>query len=277
MSLQTNPCIFSIAGSDPSGGAGIQADLKTIAALGGYGCCAVTALTVQNTRGVRSLNPTPPELLVAQCEAVLEDIPVDAVKIGMLPDIASVEAVAGILQKYRPEFVVWDPVMVATSGDALVTEDITEALMDALLPHVHMVTPNLNELAQLTHSTEAAAADEGQVEAQGHALIHRGARAVLAKGGHFKGQDAIDWLFIQGGFEQRFSAPRIDTENTHGSGCTLSSAIACLRPQCANLPEAVGRAKQYVQAAICAAAQHKIGKGNGPLAHFHAGAPRNPA
>lgn len=268
--INPNPRVLTIAGSDPSAGAGIQADLKTISALGGYGCTAITALTVQNTQGVASLNPVGADLILAQCEAIFNDININAVKIGMLPDIDSVEIVAGILKKYRPEFVVWDPVMVATSGDALVTEDITHHLMTHLLPLVHVVTPNLNELAQLTMSPEAATTDEGQVEAQCHALLNRGARAVLAKGGHFEGKDAVDWLFTNN-FEDRYVKPRIDTQNTHGSGCTLSSAIACLRPQLPNLPEAVRAAKNYVQIAISEAVNWRIGKGHGPLDHFHEG------
>lgn len=268
--INLNPRVLTIAGSDPSAGAGIQADLKTISALGGYGCTAITALTVQNTQGVKSLNPVHSDLILAQCEAILTDIKIDAVKIGMLPNASSVEVVAGILKKYRPEFIVWDPVMAATSGDALVDEDITALLVAELLPLVHVVTPNLHELAQLTMSSEAATSDEGQVEAQCQALINRGARAVLAKGGHFEGKDAVDWLFMNN-FEERYVKPRINTENTHGSGCTLSSAIACLRPQLPNLPEAVRAAKNYVQVAISESVNWKLGKGHGPLDHFHEG------
>lgn len=269
--LVSNPNVLSIAGSDPSAGAGIQADIKTICALGGYACTAITALTVQNTQGVRSINPVNADLLLQQCEAIFEDIDIASVKIGMLPNEESVEIVAGVLKKYNPSFVVWDPVMESTSGNSLVTSDITDILLNELLPLVHVVTPNLHELAQLTSSKEAALTDEGKVEAQCHALLNRGAKVVLAKGGHFKGNEAVDWLFSEG-LEQRYVKPRIDTENTHGSGCTLSSAIACLRPQLPNITETVAAAKNYTQTAIEDAKNWKLGKGRGPLSHFNSAA-----
>lgn len=268
MNVQAHPRVLSIAGSDPVAGAGIQADLKTISALGGYACTAITAVTVQNTQGVYSLNPMSADVILAQCEAIFDDVKIDAVKIGMLPNIQSVEVVAGVLRKYQPKFVVWDPVMAATSGDALVTENIADELMNLLLPLVHILTPNLLELAQLTHCNEAAITDEGQIKAQAYALLNRGAKAVLAKGGHFHGDDATDWL-VMDGFERAYRTPRVRTQNTHGSGCTLSSAIACLRGQSHDLPEAVKRAKAYIQAAIEGAVNWQVGQGHGPLAHFH--------
>ncbi|MBO7081244.1 MAG: bifunctional hydroxymethylpyrimidine kinase/phosphomethylpyrimidine kinase [Neisseriaceae bacterium] len=266
--ISKNPRVLVIGGSDSSAGAGIQADLKTISALGGYACTAITALTVQNTQGVKSLNPTSPEILLAQCEAILEDIDIHAVKIGMLPDAESVEIVSSVLTKYQPEFVVWDPVLVATSGDGLTTEDIVNVAVEKLLPHVHVVTPNLHELADLTNSTEAAVKDAGLVEAQCQVLLNRGARAVLAKGGHFEADTATDWLFTAQGFSESYVKSRIETKNTHGSGCTFASAIACLRPQLPNLSEAIRAAKNYVQDAIESSANWRLGKGRGPLDHF---------
>lgn len=268
--MNVNPVVLSIAGSDPSAGAGLQADLKTISALGGYACTAISALTVQNTQGVRDIQAVSGEFLTAQCVVIFEDIHVDAVKIGMLPNRECIEAVHAVLQKYQPEFVVWDPVLAATSGVSLVTEDVTQNLIDDLLPLVHIITPNLDELAILTHSKEALNANEALAKIQGYALLHRGARAVLVKGGHLEGNLATDWLIMQD-MEESFTKKRIETQNTHGSGCTLSSAIACLRPQFPNLSETIRAAKNYVQAAIKDAQHWHLGHGHGPLAHFHDG------
>lgn len=268
--INKDPVVLCIAGTDPSSGAGIQADLKTISALGGYACTAISALTAQNTQGVRAIEPISGKMLIAQCDAIFEDMQIDSVKIGMLPNQDSIEAVHTVLKKYQPEFVVWDPVLVSTSGHSLVTEEVIQNLIDCLLPLVHVVTPNLDELAQLTRSTEAATADESLAKIQGYALLHRGARAVLVKGGHLEGELATDWLIMQD-FEESFSKKRIITNNTHGSGCTFSSAIACLRPQMPNLSEAVRAAKNYVQEAILESKNWQLGKGRGPLAHFHSG------
>lgn len=268
--INRDPVVLCIAGSDPSAGAGIQADLKTVSALGGYACTAISALTIENTQGVKSIDPVRGEFLIAQCEAIYEDMQIDSVKIGMLPNQECIEAVQYILKKYQPKFVVWDPVLAASSGQSLVTEDVTQTLIDKLLPLVHVITPNLDELAQLTRSSEAATADESLAKIQGYALLHRGARAVLVKGGHLEGELATDWLIMQD-FEEKFSKKRIITNNTHGSGCTFSSAIACLRPQMPSLSEAVRAAKNYVQEAILESKNWHLGKGRGPLAHFHGG------
>ncbi|MBR7059162.1 MAG: bifunctional hydroxymethylpyrimidine kinase/phosphomethylpyrimidine kinase [Neisseriaceae bacterium] len=267
--LNSNPKVLTIAGSDSSAGAGVQADLKTISALGGYGCCAITAVTVQNTQGVRSLNPVDADIIAAQCEAVFDDIGICSVKIGMLPNIEAIDAVINILKKYQPACVVWDPVMVATSGDALVECDVTNKLINELLPITNIVTPNLHELCQLSMADEVAMSD-AQIEEQSRILLDKGARYVLAKGGHGVGKDATDWLFTNE-ISEKYIKPRIKTNNTHGTGCTLSSAIACLRPQLPNMQEAVLAAKNYVQIAIAEAVDWQLGKGHGPIDHFHSG------
>lgn len=263
-----NPIVLSIAGSDSSAGAGIQADLKTISALGGYGCTAITAVTAQNTQGVRSLNPVAPTVLQAQCEAVFDDLSIAAVKIGMLPNADSIRTVAQILQKYRPPFVVLDPVMVATSGDSLVENNICQALIDNLLPLADIITPNLSELAQLTDCSMAKINDETLIKIQAQKLLSKGAKAVLAKGGHFENDTATDWL-IMPDFSKAYQKPRIQSKNTHGTGCTLSSAIATMRPQVSDLSEAVAAAKNFVHGAIEASAHWQLGKGHGPLDHFY--------
>ncbi|MBP3220605.1 MAG: bifunctional hydroxymethylpyrimidine kinase/phosphomethylpyrimidine kinase [Neisseriaceae bacterium] len=263
-----NPIVLSIAGSDSSAGAGIQADLKTISALGGYGCTAITAVTAQNTQGVRSLNPVPTSVLQAQCEAVFDDLDICSVKIGMLPNADSIRTVAQILQKYRPPFVVLDPVMVATSGDSLVEDNICQALLEHLLPLADIITPNLSELAQLTDCSMAKINDETLIKIQAQKLLSKGAKAVLAKGGHLENNTATDWL-IMPDFSKAYQKPRIHSKNTHGTGCTLSSAIATMRPQVADLSEAVAAAKNFVHGAIEAAAHWQLGKGHGPLDHFY--------
>lgn len=270
MQHHRNPRILIIAGSDSGAAAGIQGDLKTVSALGGYAFTAITAITAQNTSEVRKVQAVDAAMIIAQCEAVFDDSRVDAVKIGMLPTREAVDAVAMILHKYQPGFVVWDPVMVSTSGTALVEDDVAAFASERLLPLAHVVTPNLFELAKLSHSSNARAVDEGIAKAQAHALLNHGARAVLVKGGHFEGAEAVDWLVWADG-EKKFSTPRIDSKNTHGSGCTFASAIATLRPQMPDLVEAVGAAKKYVQQAIIEAQDWHIGKGSGPLSHFHEG------
>lgn len=263
-----NPIVLSIAGSDSSAGAGIQADLKTISALGGYGCTAITAVTAQNTQGVRSLNPVPVSVLREQCEAVFDDFPIAAVKIGMLPNADSIRTVAQILQKYRPPFVVLDPVMVATSGDSLVEDNICQALLEHLLPLADIITPNLSELAQLTDCSVTKITADTLVKIQAQKLLDKGAKAVLAKGGHLENDTATDWL-VMPDFSKAYQKQRIQSKNTHGTGCTLSSAIATMRPQVADLSEAVAAAKNFVHGAIVEAANWQLGKGHGPLDHFY--------
>lgn len=261
------PCVLTIAGSDSGGGAGIQADMKTFDALGAYGASVITAVTAQNTQGVQGVHVVPPEMVKQQCESVFADIRIDAVKIGMLPDIATIRAVAEVLGRSKPRFVVLDPVLVATSGDSLALENTVHAMLTELLPLADLITPNLSELAKLTG--ESPAANEEAMLEQGRRLMESGAKAVLLKGGHWADSaDARDWLLQENREPQCFISPRIDTKNTHGTGCTLSSAIAANYPGKEDLRFAVSSAKSYLQGAIEAGANWKVGKGNGPLAHF---------
>ncbi len=259
--------VLSIAGSDSGGGAGIQADLKTFAALGCYGMTAITALTAQNTRGVSGIHGVPPEMLKAQLSAVLDDIGVDAVKIGMLhaPDI--VRTVAWAMKHYQVKRVVLDPVMVATSGDRLIAPETVQVLVDELFPLATVVTPNLDEAALLlgrpingAHELEGAARD----------LLALGAPAVLLKGGHLPGDDVTDLLLTGAGAPQRLSSRRIASRNTHGTGCTLSSAIAAHLALGEPLARAVALARGYILKAIEQGADVFTGSGHGPLNHGHA-------
>lgn len=259
------PNVLSIAGSDPSGGAGVQADLKTIGALGGYGMAAITALTAQNTRGVSAVHVPPAAFLVAQIDAVFADIRVDAVKIGMLADAAIAVAVAERLAAHGAPNIVLDPVLVATSGDDLGAPGVVEAMRAHLMPAARLVTPNLPEAARLADRPVATTLDAMRETAR--ALVEAGARAVLVKGGHLAGPEAIDVLF-DGKTMQVFAAPRIDTPNTHGTGCTLSSAIATVLAEGADLPTAIHRAKTYLTDALRHAGELAVGAGHGPVQHF---------
>lgn len=262
---------LTIAGSDSAGGAGIQADLKTFAALGVHGATAITALTAQNTLGVAGVHVVPPDFVIAQMKAVASDLEVGAIKIGMLATSAVIEAVAEGLQNFPGIPVVLDPVMVAASGDVLLDREAIATLKRVLLPRAVVITPNLPEGAQLLGTKEARGEDE--MRAQAHELRRLGAKAVLIKGGHAKGPTATDLLLDQEG-EMRLEAPRVPTRHDHGTGCTLSSAIAAELAKGATLREAVTRAKAYVTAAIAAAGELHIGKGRGPVHHFHAFWPR---
>jgi hydroxymethylpyrimidine/phosphomethylpyrimidine kinase len=277
--LGTPKTILSIAGSDSGGGAGIQADLKTISALGCYGMSAITALTAQNTQGVIGIHAPPPEFLALQMRAVFEDIAVDAVKIGMLHSPEIVRVVATALKHYQPPHVVLDPVMVATSGDALITPQTQEAIVAELFPLATVITPNLDELSLLTGQTisrpqEFAAAAE--------ALMAMGARAVLVKGGHLDQPNLVDVLYETSlpevaaprrSIVTEIVRPRIHTRNLHGTGCTLSSAIACFLARGYPLKNAVKGAQEYVYQAIQAGADMQIGHGHGPVNHFFAPQP----
>ena len=257
------PRVLTIAGSDSSGGAGIQADLKTFAALGAAGMAAITALTVQNTRGVRSAHPVDAALVAAQVDAVLDDVRVDAVKIGMLGSVEVIGAVAGVLRRRRPPVVVLDPVLVATSGDALLPGGAVPALLERLLPLADLVTPNVPEAAALL-GTEPATG-EAELASQARAIGRLGP-AALVKGGHLAGGDSVD-LLVDGGRLTRLAAPRVATANTHGTGCTLSSALAALRPAHADWAGTARAAKAYVSRAIAAGADLSVGTGHGPLRH----------
>ncbi|HVG07848.1 MAG TPA: bifunctional hydroxymethylpyrimidine kinase/phosphomethylpyrimidine kinase [Thermoanaerobaculia bacterium] len=260
MSTRTPPRLLTIAGSDSGGGAGIQADLKTFAAHGAYGMSAITALTAQNTVGVRAVHEVPPEVVAAQIDAVFEDIGVDAVKIGMLASAPIVRAVADRLRFWKPTRVVLDPVMVAKSGDALLRDDAVEALLEELVPLCTVVTPNLPELERMT----GMPASEGNSQAAAEELSKRGP-AVLAKGGHAEGQEVVDLLVVDGK-AHRFLHRRLATFSTHGTGCTLSSAIAARLGRGEDLPRAVGGAIEYLQGAMKAA--YPLGSGHGPVNHF---------
>jgi hydroxymethylpyrimidine/phosphomethylpyrimidine kinase len=262
----TTPVALTIAGSDSSGGAGIQADLKTFAALGVYGASAIAALTAQNTRGVTGIHAVSADFLRAQIDAVFSDLDVGAVKIGMVGARAAIEAIAAALKHWAPKHVVLDPVMVATSGDRLLAPDAVEALRTKLIPLASIITPNLPEAAALLN--ESVASDEAAIEAQGKKLLALGCPAVLIKGGHGQGSESIDYLVRADGV-LALPAPRVATQNTHGTGCSLSSAIAAELAKGAPLDAAVRNAKAFVSAAIAAADRFTVGHGHGPIHHFH--------
>src|SRR5262245_39636563 len=261
------PIAVTIAGSDSGGGAGIQADLKTFSALGVYGASVITALTAQNTRGVTGIHDVPPEFIAAQIDAVFSDLAVGAVKIGMVSQRAVIEAIAAGLDRWKQTSVVLDPVMVATSGDKLLAPDAIDALRSVLFPRALVATPNLPEAAALLGAPIAET--EADMRAQAERLLALGPRAILIKGGHGSGAESVDLLVGPTAFV-RLAADRIATQNTHGTGCTLSSAIAAGLAKGLPLTEAVGAAKGYVTAALAAANRIKIGSGHGPTHHFHA-------
>ncbi|MFO1105412.1 MAG: bifunctional hydroxymethylpyrimidine kinase/phosphomethylpyrimidine kinase [Amaricoccus sp.] len=264
--MPATPIALTIAGSDSGGGAGIQADLKTFSALGVYGASVLTAITAQNTQGVTALAEVAPSMVQAQLDAVLDDLAVGAVKIGMLFSPAIVAAVAaGLARTVAP--VILDPVMVAKSGDALLQPPAVAALVDRLLPRATLLTPNLPEAARLLGEPEAANPEEAA--AQGRRLLALGPGAVLMKGGHGRGPACTDLLVTEAGIVG-FEAPRLATRNTHGTGCSLSSAIAAGLARGLPLVEAVGAAHAWLNAAIRAADGLAIGHGRGPVHHFHA-------
>lgn len=264
------PRVLSIAGSDSGGGAGIQADLKTFAALGCYGMTAITALTAQNTQGVRSIHGVPPTILRDQIDAVIEDIGAHAVKIGMLHAPEIVAVVADAIDRHALRNVVLDPVMVATSGAVLIERPAVDALVGELFPRATLVTPNLDEAALLAGRPLRSADDMAAAAAF---LIERGARAVLLKGGHLPGRLVVDILMTADGKLRRMEAERIDSDNTHGTGCTLSSAIAAHLALGAPLPEAVLQARCYIRRALEAGMKVRTGRGDGPLNHGFAPGP----
>ena len=258
------PRVLSIAGSDSGGGAGIQADLKTFSALGCFGMTAITALTAQNTCGVRSIHGVPPLMLRDQIDAVLEDIGVDAVKIGMLHSPEIVLTVAEAIDRHGMKNVVFDPVMVATSGAVLIDNSAVDVLVRELFPRVAVITPNLDEAGLLVGRTLNSAQDMEQAALD---LLAKGARAVLLKGGHLPGDTVIDLLITEDGEKIWMQAPRIHSPNTHGTGCTLSSAMAAHLALGNSLVEAVQHARVFVREALQAGAQVRTGQGGGPLNH----------
>lgn len=265
LSLQT-PIALTIAGSDSGGGAGIQADLKTFSALGVFGASVISSLTAQNTLGVQGVYPIPPAFVQQQITSVLSDLSVGAVKTGMLATAEIIAAVAESLRAHTAIPFVLDPVMVATSGDRLLAEDAIQTLIEQLLPLADIITPNLHEAAVLLN--EPVAQTEAQMQAQGEKIIALGARAVLMKGGHADGDEAIDLLVTREGLE-RIATPRLSTKNTHGTGCTLASAIAAGLAKQLALPEAVRQAKDYLYQALLHSEKLHIGQGAGPVHHFH--------
>ena len=251
--------VLTIAGSDSGGGAGIQADLKALSAMGVYGATAVTVVTAQNTKAVTAIYPIPNDVVTGQIKAVLDDIQIDAIKIGMLGTPSLIKAVADALIGYTGPIVL-DPVMVAKSGDTLLADSAIDALKSFLFERATMLTPNLPEATKLV--------GEASPEAQAQALIQLGIDAVLMKGGHADGEICIDHLVSQTG-TQDFSAPRVDTLNTHGTGCSYSSAIAAGLAQGMAMDDAVARAHTWLHQAILQADQLDVGQGHGPVHHFH--------
>jgi hydroxymethylpyrimidine/phosphomethylpyrimidine kinase len=258
--------VLTIAGSDSGGGAGIQADLKTFSAIGCYGMSVITALTAQNTRGVIGIHAVPPAFAVQQIDAVFTDIGADAVKIGMLYSTELIEAVAEALKKHGARKIVLDPVMVAQSGDKLLQDDAVDAIKAHLMPLADVVTPNIPEASVLTGRSLGNWKD---AEKAAEILAQHGSRSILIKGGHGAENKSTDLLFLVR--ENRFvrlEAERIDTRNNHGTGCTLSSAIAGYLAKGNDIEAAVQKAKTFMNRAIAAGAQYQIGHGHGPVHHF---------
>lgn len=261
------PNVLSIAGVDPSGGAGLLADIKAMSACGAYGCGVVTALTAQNTKGVFGVETVSPEFVRRQLDVLFDDVAIDAVKIGMLSDAAVIDVVADVLQARRPRFIVVDPVMVAKSKDRLLAKDAVQALTERLLPLATVITPNLPEAAEILGEEEVESADAMDAVAERLAKRVGPSGWVLLKGGHLKGNIASD-LLLGAGISLRFEAPRVETKNTHGTGCSLSSALAALLPQTCSVPDAVQRAKTFITGAIANADRLVVGSGHGPTHHF---------
>jgi len=260
--LAAMPSVLTIAGSDSGGGAGVQADLKTFSALGIYGTSAVTAVTAQNTVAVAAVHEVPVEVVAAQIDAVVTDIPPDAVKIGMLSSAAIIDVVTTKVKEHSLSPLVVDPVMVARSGDRLLREDAVTALRDRLVPLADVLTPNVPEAEVLVGRSLTS---DDDIRAAAREIVGLGAKAVVMKGGHREGDSAVDLLFDGEEFHE-FSAPRIETTSTHGTGCTFASAIASFLAHGEPLPEAVGYAKEYLTEAIRRA--QPIGHGHGPVQHF---------
>lgn len=265
------PCVLTVAGSDCSGGAGIQADIKTISALGAYAASAITAVTVQNTCGVADVFSVPPHVVSAQMEAVMTDIAPTAVKIGMISDAEVVRAIAQVLSRFRPRHVVFDPVMISSSGRRLMEEEAIEAIQAELFPLCTLITPNMDEAAYLLQRPIASTTD---MQAAAQDLLQYGSEAVLLKGGHLKDGQMNDVLQTKIPLHTYiYSAPKVETPNTHGTGCTLSSAITTFLALGHSLPNAVEQAKDYVHRSLEAGKDIQIGHGHGPMNHLHSPVP----
>lgn len=267
MTMKTYTRVLTIAGSDSGGGAGIQADLKTVSALGCFGMSAITALTAQNTCGVTGIHPVPPDFVQAQIQAVFDDMGADAVKIGMLYSAELITVVADCLKKLHKGPVVLDPVMVAQSGDPLLRSDAVSAISEHLLPQVTLATPNLPEAEILSGKPLTS---DAEISAAGKLLAENHQTAILIKGGHSDGDESTDSLFIPGQKEPfQFTTRRVDTGNNHGTGCTLSAAIAAFLAKGLPLFDAVQSAKTYLTQALEAGRTYRLGNGAGPVHHFH--------
>lgn len=271
------PVVLTVAGSDSGGGAGIQADIKAISATGSYACSVITALTAQNTQGVSGVMAVPGDFIKQQFAAIFSDIKVSAVKIGMLGDVATIRTVADAIRTYKPEYVVLDPVMVATSGDLLLAEDAIDTLIDELLPLADVITPNLPEalaLLQARQSAPVTATDDASIEQYCQQLLAYNCKSVLIKGGHQDSSSSTDFWLSQSLLQdnqpcEQYTATRINTQNTHGTGCTLSASIASFLARDLDMPEAIGAAKQYIHNAISRADDLSVGEGHGPVHHFY--------
>lgn len=263
--MKRYPVVLSIAGSDCSGGAGIQADIKTISALGGYAASVITAVTVQNTLGVQAVHSIPPEIIHGQLEAVMEDLHPDAVKIGMVNDVATIRVIAECLRKYAPDFIVYDPVMISTSGQKLMTDDVIEVMKDELFPHIDLLTPNIHEATVLSGIETFDITDMRRAARR---LTDKYEILVLIKGGHLRGNDMCDLFHNSEQYHRIYSEKKIESKNLHGTGCTLASAIATYYAKGFNVEDAINKAKAYVTKAIIEGKYLHIGHGNGPLWHF---------
>lgn len=258
-------CVLTIAGSDSCGGAGVQADIKTMSALGVYAASAITSITVQNTQGVQAIQAVQPEIVAGQIKAVMDDIAPVAIKIGMVNDQATIQAIANTLRLYPTQHLIVDPVMVSTSGSMLMQTDALNTFCRELLPIATLLTPNIPE-AEVLANSPITNGEEMDVAAQ--RILNLGCKAVLIKGGHLKGNRKIDKLYVQGKEACTFVHETIETRNTHGTGCTLSSAIASFVARGFDLPEAVARAKEYLSQALAAGKDVHIGHGHGPVDHL---------
>ncbi|KDD20839.1 MULTISPECIES: bifunctional hydroxymethylpyrimidine kinase/phosphomethylpyrimidine kinase [Bordetella] len=265
------PHALSIAGVDPSGGAGVLADVKAMSALGAYGCAVIAAMTAQNTQGVTGISPVPAEFVGLQIDTLFADVPIDAVKLGMLGQEAVTLVVAEKLARWQPAHLVLDPVMVAKSGDLLLERRAVGALRETLVPLATLLTPNLPEAGVLLDERPVETLKEMRrvAERLRNRMTHAGQRWVMVKGGHLPGSETID-LLHDGDRMIELPGHRIETPNTHGTGCTLSAALAALLPQCQDVPEAARRAKAYLTEAIRQADRLQVGGGHGPVHHFHA-------
>ena len=272
--MKTPTIVLTIAGSDSSGGAGIQADIKTISALGSYAASVITSVTAQNTLGVQGIHPIPTDMVRQQIESVMDDLHPNAIKIGMVCNEEIALTIAECVRKYQPKWVIYDPVMVSTSGHKLMTDETIDTIRQELIPLATLVTPNLHEASILEAPNETREGKilirEDEIKKRADVLGKMYRRSILVKGGHSDGEEMCDALYDAE--EDRcslFRAPKIESKNLHGTGCTLSSAIATFLSQDHPLKEAIALAKNYVTQAIDASKNMQIGKGHGPLWHFY--------